>query len=139
MCRRKYKVTDLETNKEMVLDNEFIMSPKDICTIGFLKDFARFVPSCIFHDITGVPCLTCGGTRSAVALSQFDILSSFLNNPLVPLFAAGLFVFSTLISIGYVLNKNAELILSTTEKKLIRYSVFAIIGVNWLFLILSGR
>lgn len=38
-CRRKYKVTDLETNKEMVLDNEFIMSPKDICTIGFLKDF----------------------------------------------------------------------------------------------------
>jgi len=39
MCRRKYKVTDMETNKEMVLDNEFIMSPKDICTIGFLKDF----------------------------------------------------------------------------------------------------
>jgi len=39
MCRRRYKVTDLETNKEMVLDNEFVMSPKDICTIGFLKDF----------------------------------------------------------------------------------------------------
>ncbi|PLX25145.1 collagenase-like protease [Candidatus Parcubacteria bacterium] len=39
MCRRKYKVTDLGTNKEMVLDNEFVMSPKDICTIGFLKDF----------------------------------------------------------------------------------------------------
>lgn len=39
MCRRKYKVTDLETNKEMILDNEFVMSPKDICTIGFLKDF----------------------------------------------------------------------------------------------------
>lgn len=39
MCRRKYKVTDMETDKEMVLDNEFIMSPKDICTIGFLKYF----------------------------------------------------------------------------------------------------
>jgi U32 family peptidase len=39
MCRRKYKVTDMETNKEMVLDNEFVMSPKDICTIAFLKDF----------------------------------------------------------------------------------------------------
>lgn len=39
MCRRRYKVTDLETNKEMILDNEFVMSPKDICTIGFLKDF----------------------------------------------------------------------------------------------------
>lgn len=41
MCRRKYKVTDLETNKAMVLDNEFVMSPKDICTIGFLKDFLK--------------------------------------------------------------------------------------------------
>lgn len=39
MCRRKYKVTDMETNKEMVIDNEFVMSPKDISTIGFLKDF----------------------------------------------------------------------------------------------------
>ncbi|OGY93392.1 MAG: collagenase [Candidatus Komeilibacteria bacterium RIFOXYC1_FULL_37_11] len=39
MCRRRYRVTDLETNKEMVLDNEFVMSPKDICAIGFLKDF----------------------------------------------------------------------------------------------------
>lgn len=41
MCRRRYKVTDLETNKEMVIDNEFVMSPKDICTIGFLKDFLK--------------------------------------------------------------------------------------------------
>lgn len=36
MCRRRYKVTDMETNKEMVIDNEYVMSPKDISTIGFL-------------------------------------------------------------------------------------------------------
>jgi len=110
-----------------------------VVCIGFLKDLARFVPSCIFHDITGVPCLTCGGTRSAVALSQFNILSSFLNNPLVPLLAMGLLVFSSFVLTGYVLNKNAELILTSPEKKIIRFSIFAIIGVNWLFLILSGR
>lgn len=39
MCRRKYRVIDEETGKEMVIDNHFVMSPKDICTIGFLKDF----------------------------------------------------------------------------------------------------
>ncbi|MBT4850250.1 U32 family peptidase [Candidatus Parcubacteria bacterium] len=39
MCRRKYKVSDVDTGQEMVIDNEFVMSPKDICTIGFLKDF----------------------------------------------------------------------------------------------------
>lgn len=35
-CRRKYKVTDLEEGHELVLDNEYIMSPKDLSTIGFL-------------------------------------------------------------------------------------------------------
>lgn len=35
-CRRAYKVTDLETNEELVIDNEYIMSPKDLCTIDIL-------------------------------------------------------------------------------------------------------
>ncbi|MBD3319312.1 U32 family peptidase [Candidatus Woesearchaeota archaeon] len=35
-CRKKYRVTDDETGQEFVLDNEYIMSPKDLCTIGFL-------------------------------------------------------------------------------------------------------
>jgi U32 family peptidase len=38
MCRRQYEVKDKETGQKMVLDNEFVMSPKDICTIGFLPD-----------------------------------------------------------------------------------------------------
>lgn len=35
-CRRKYKVIDLEEGHELELDNEYIMSPKDLCTIDFL-------------------------------------------------------------------------------------------------------
>ena len=35
-CRRPYKVTDTETNEELLIDNEYIMSPKDLCTIGIL-------------------------------------------------------------------------------------------------------
>ncbi len=35
-CRRKYKVIDLEDGHELELDNEYIMSPKDLCTIDFL-------------------------------------------------------------------------------------------------------
>lgn len=33
LCRRKYRVTDAETGFEMDIDNRYIMSPKDICTI----------------------------------------------------------------------------------------------------------
>jgi putative protease len=36
ICRRSYIVTDKETGYELELDNEYIMSPKDLCTIGFL-------------------------------------------------------------------------------------------------------
>lgn len=35
-CRRKYKVVDLEGGHELEIDNEYIMSPKDLCTIDFL-------------------------------------------------------------------------------------------------------
>jgi putative protease len=35
-CRRTYRVIDEENGEELVLDNKYIMSPKDLCTIGFL-------------------------------------------------------------------------------------------------------
>ncbi|MBI2729547.1 MAG: U32 family peptidase [Sphingobacteriales bacterium] len=35
-CRRKYIVTDAETNEKLLIDNEYIMSPKDLCTIDIL-------------------------------------------------------------------------------------------------------
>lgn len=35
-CRRKYTVIDQEDGHELELDNEYIMSPKDLCTIGFI-------------------------------------------------------------------------------------------------------
>jgi len=37
LCRRGYKVTDLEEEHEMHIDGSYIMSPKDLCTIGFLN------------------------------------------------------------------------------------------------------
>lgn len=38
-CRHAYKVTDLSNGKELVLDNQYIMSAADICTIDFLDKF----------------------------------------------------------------------------------------------------
>ena len=36
-CRRGYEVTDLETGQSLLVDNKYIMSPKDLCTIEFLQ------------------------------------------------------------------------------------------------------
>ncbi len=35
-CRKTYTVKDKETGHEFDIDNEYIMSPKDLCTIGFI-------------------------------------------------------------------------------------------------------
>jgi len=36
-CRRSYRVTDIESGDELEIDNKYIMSPKDLCTIGFVN------------------------------------------------------------------------------------------------------
>ncbi len=36
LCRRSYLVTDKEEGYELEVDHAYIMSPKDLCTIGFL-------------------------------------------------------------------------------------------------------
>lgn len=36
LCRRGYEVTDLETGHQLNIDNKYIMSPKDLCTIEFM-------------------------------------------------------------------------------------------------------
>ncbi len=36
LCRRAYKVTDAETGFELEIDNKYVMSPRDICTIRVL-------------------------------------------------------------------------------------------------------
>ena len=40
LCRRAYEVTDKETGTQLLIDNQYIMSPKDLCTIEFLDKMA---------------------------------------------------------------------------------------------------
>jgi putative protease len=73
ICRRSYVVTDRETGYELGIDNEFIMSPKDLCTIGFIDkilesgvmvlkiegrarsaEYVRTVASCYSEAVTAV-------------------------------------------------------------------------------------
>ncbi len=40
-CRRAYEVRDVEDGLELLIDNQYIMSPKDLCTIGFLDKIVK--------------------------------------------------------------------------------------------------
>jgi putative protease len=40
-CRRAYRLTDVETGDELEVQNQFIMSPKDLCTLPHLDQLAE--------------------------------------------------------------------------------------------------
>ena len=41
ICRRGYEVTDLETGAQLHVDNKYIMSPKDLCTVEFIDKMIK--------------------------------------------------------------------------------------------------
>src|SRR5436309_10681560 len=51
-------------------------------------------PICLFHALTGHPCLTCGATRSAVAFFHAQFLTAFQCNPLAFVFYCSLSTFN---------------------------------------------
>ncbi len=40
-CRRAYTVTDKLTGKQLDIENEYVMSPQDLCTIGMLDEIVN--------------------------------------------------------------------------------------------------
>ncbi len=52
-------------------------------------------PSCLFHDLSGYPCPSCGGTRALRAMVTGDLRGAFLLNPLA--------AFLLLVGLGAVL------------------------------------
>jgi hypothetical protein len=52
----------------------------------WLSWVARALPPCALHSLTGIPCLACGSTRAALALTQGEWMLALALNPL----AAGL-------------------------------------------------
>ena len=44
-CRRKYKIIDTENNKELTLEPQSILSPKDLCTLPFIEEIIKINPT----------------------------------------------------------------------------------------------
>ncbi len=43
------------------------------------------LPHCLFRDLTGLPCPTCGTAHAALALARLDLPGAFASNPLATL------------------------------------------------------
>ncbi|HEX9019901.1 MAG TPA: DUF2752 domain-containing protein [Nitrospirota bacterium] len=104
---------------------------------------ARFLPvltlpSCAFKGLTGLPCPTCGSTRSVVHLAHGDILHSLAMNPLTALCFLGAVVYLlySLITLMPGIPR-LGIVLTAREKNAVRIVAIHLLLVNWFYLVFT--
>ncbi len=97
-------------------------------------------PICLFHALTGHPCLTCGATRSAVAFFHARFFAAFQWNPLAFVFYCALSIFN-LYALAVIVMRWPRLRiaqLSAGERKFIRVSIISLFALNWAYLLIAN-
>lgn len=98
-------------------------------------------PRCAFHDLTGLPCMTCGMTRAAIQFFHGHFLAAMQWNPLVFAALCGLSIFNAYALIVLVTRAPRLRVAfhSRTERKYLRLSVIAVLVLNWAYLLANWR
>ena len=83
-----------------------------------------FYPVCLFHELTGLNCPGCGGTRAAYQLLHGHLLSALRDNALLVLTLAGLVVYGAWFAARKI--RRQPVTLAVPPKVLWSYLIFAI-------------
>jgi hypothetical protein len=98
------------------------------------------LPRCGFKTITGLPCPTCGITRTIIALSRGDVDRALFFNPLVAIAAGFCLIYllyaATVLALRLPRFRPA---LSPAGVRRVRLAAIAILAINWAWLIATGR
>src|SRR4030095_13248084 len=97
-------------------------------------------PICMFHELTGLPCVTCGMTRCAIEFFHGHFVAAFKWNPLVFAFicsviAFDLFAFATLAT----RRPRLRIMFDQSEKRYARGTIVAALALNWAYLLSHWR
>lgn len=94
-------------------------------------------PICTFRTLTGLPCVTCGATRSAIALLQGDLGMAWRLNPLVFMGICAVLVFD-LYALAVLSFRRPRLRLSRWRgnDRRIALTLAVVAGLlNWIYLL----
>ena len=98
-------------------------------------------PICVFHDLTGLPCLTCGATRCTIAFFHGNFATAWLWNPLAFLALGGVALFDLYALTVLVFRAPRLRIVALTRRtrNFTRLAVVAALALNWIFLLSHWR
>jgi hypothetical protein len=136
LCRRR--LNPGETDHELIW-LAVSLGSLTLATVWF--SFGLPWPRCAFHDITGLPCVTCGMTRCGIQFFHAHFLAAFKWNPLVftalcGLTAFDLYAFTALAIRGPRLR---ICFYNQTAKTFVRGAVIAALVLNWIYLLMHWR
>ena len=125
-------------------DHELVWLSVSVASLGLAATwFALGLPwpHCVFHDLTGRPCVTCGMTRSAIQFFHGDLLAAFQWNPLIFAALCALTIFNAYAVIVLVTRAPRLRIALWTkrERNYARIFILTALSLNWVYLLLHWR
>jgi hypothetical protein len=98
-------------------------------------------PICVFHELTGFPCVTCGMTRCAIQFFHGHFFAALKWNPLVFTFLCGVTAFDLYAFVVLVTRAPRLRIHFSTPraKTFVRMSVVSALLLNWTYLLIHWR
>lgn len=126
------------------IDHELIWLGVSLASLGLAAAWLTIGlpwPRCIFHEITSLPCVTCGMTRCGIQFFHAHFLAALKWNPLVFLAlcsvtAFDLYAFATLATRGPRLR---ICFYNQTAKTFVRGAIIAALVLNWIYLLMHWR
>lgn len=111
--------------------------------VNLFNKTAIIYSPCLIKNATGVPCPSCGTTRSLAALMRGDFGGALFWNPIGLLLAVAAVVFPAWILLDFWRRKNSFWLFyqhaeRLFQKPLIAYLAIALIIANWIWNILKG-
>jgi len=125
------------------VDHELIWGSVGILALAM----ARFVPRqlmdlyvCPFRHFTGIPCLTCGMTRSFQHLVRLELGQAVALSPFGALFAVltGLYVLYAIAVVAFPLPRVRVRVDNSFLRWTLRLGIPALLLANWVYMMIHG-
>lgn len=126
------------------IDYELVWLATSVVSLGVAAGWFMFGlpwPVCVFHQITRLPCVTCGMTRCGIQFFHGNFVAALQWNPFVfavlcGVIALDVYAFATVIARMPRLRIHA---LTQRAKTILRVSILSALALNWIYLLLNWR
>jgi hypothetical protein len=89
------------------------------------------MPPCLFHQLTGLSCPFCGGTRSFAAMAHGNVAAAAHVYPLGPLLFAGLIAALALAMYTLLSGRRFTLALDPVARNRLITTAVVLLALNW--------